>query len=127
MAERGLKMSVYIFNERPGNLHVDDFIFWPGDGVEMSEEKLQELKELYPNFSRAVESGDVTVYDSKKDADEIKARLEVFKYFMDLKPREMPVVKALPGEKLSLRDLTIQGARAKKRFLEDYSKVDYQM
>ena len=117
-------MSVYLFNERPGVTNVADYICFPCDGVEMHPDELDALKGAYPSFAHKIETGEITVYDSKKDKETIEARQKEFNYFMSLKPRQVPIIKIFPGEKMSLRDITIQGARAKKRFLEDYSNVD---
>ena len=114
-------MSVYLFNERPGVLNVADHIFFPCDGVEMSPEELEELKGTHPTFAHKIETGEITVYDSKKDKETIEARQKEFNYYMSLKPRQVPIIKIFPGERMSRKEVTIEGARAKKRYLGNAS------
>ena len=105
-----------VFNETPGCINVDAFVIFPGDCLELTTKQLAEFKKLYPGFVQMIDEGRLTVYDSKADLDTIEARLKGFSSFM--KAKRLPKLDRLPGEKMTTEQVSLYGARLKRRYLE---------
>lgn len=114
-------MDICLFNETPRVLNVDKWCVFPADCLELTTKQWEEIKKTYPGVVRWVDDGYLTVYDCKKDKDTIQARLTNFQKYMDMEPRQVPIIKKFGCEPYTREEIAIMGARAKKRYLGNAS------